>query len=166
MLADTPMNDLEGAACGALGAMGTCASPGAANRTYGPDSVPDDLLEFVRAQPVRDAANALRLSMGTIYRLAKGYWPADSRKIVQAWSEHKGRVGRIASSWFLRRIRAGGLVSHAGQQWTAPGLATRTGELLAMARAEDGTLLAQTLELPAQRLQLQQPETQGGKHGR
>ena len=150
------MNDLDRPASRANGAVSTCASPSGSDRSYGPDSMPADLLEFVRAQSVRDAANALRLSLGTVHRLVKGYWPADPRKILQAWTAHKGRAGRIASSWFLRRVRTGGMVSHAGQQWSAPGLATRTGQLLAVARADDGALLAQTLDLPAERLQLAQ----------
>lgn len=164
MPANTSMNDLDGGTARASGSIGTCASPAASNRSYGPNSVPADLAEFVRAQPVREAATALRLSPGTVHRLVQGYWPADPRKILQAWAAHKGRSGRIASSWFLRRVRAGGLVSHASQQWTAPGLATRCGELLAVARADDATLLAQTLELPAARLQLQ-PCASGGQHG-
>ena len=150
------MNDLDRAASAACGVVSTSASPKGSERSYGPESMPADLLEFVRAQSVRDAANALRLSLGTVHRLVKGYWPQDPRKIVQAWTAYKGRAGRLASSWFLRRVRAGGMVSHAGLQWTAPGLATRSGELLAVARAEDGALLAQTLELPAERLQLAQ----------
>lgn len=160
MLVHPPMNDLDGAPRVSMGMVSTSARPASENRSYGPQSAPSDFLEFVRALPVREAANALRLSPGTVHRLIQGYWPSDPRKIVQAWSAHKARVGRIASSWFLRRIRTGGWVSHAGKCWTAPGLATRTGELLAVARAEDGTLLAQTLELPAERLQLQQKESE------
>lgn len=150
------MNDLDRAASAACGVVSTSASPKGSERSYGPDSMPADLLEFVRGQSVRHAANALRLSLGTVHRLVQGYWPQDPRKIIEAWTAHKGRSGRIASSWFLRRVRAGGMVSHAGQQWTAPGLAIRSGELLAVARGDDGSLLAQTLELPAQRLQLSQ----------
>lgn len=155
MHANASMNDLEGGTGAALGSVSTSASPDASARSYGPNSMPVDLLEFVRAQSVRDAANALRLSVGTVYRLVEGYWPRDPRKIIQAWNAHKARAGRITSSWFLRRVRAGGVVSHAKQQWTAPGLATRTGELLAVARADAGALLAQTLELPAERMQLE-----------
>lgn len=161
MLVDAPMNDLDRAPRAAMGVASTSARPAPENRSYGPQSAPPDLLEFVRAQPVREAANALRLSPGTVYRLIQGYWPSDPRKVVQAWSAHKARAGRIASSWFLRRIRSGGWVSHAGKCWTAPGLATRTGELLAVARAEDGALLAQTLDLPAERLKLQSEAAHG-----
>ena len=148
------MNDLDSPARADRAMVSTCASAGVENRSYGPDSMPADLREFVQAQAVREAAKALRLSLGTTHRLVQGYWPADPRKIMQAWIAHKGRAGKLASSWFLRRVRSGGLVSHAGQQWTAPGLATRAGELLAVARADDGSLLAQTLDLPAERLAL------------
>ena len=154
MYANTSMNDLDTPAGCDRGAVSTSASPAAQNRFYGPQSIPVDLMDFICAQPVRDAAQALRLSPGTVYRLKQGYWPVDPRKIIQGWNAHKGRSGRIASSWFMRRVRTGGLVSHAGKQWTAPGLATRMGELLAVARSVDGSLLAQTLELPAVRLHL------------
>jgi len=113
------------------------------------------LLEFVRAQAVRDGAAALGLGRGTVHRLCLGYWPSDPRKIMQAWSAYKGRSGVVASSWFLRRVRPGGLVRHAGQDYTGQQLAARTGELLAVARAGGGNLLAQTLELPSERLPLQ-----------
>ena len=152
--AEVSMNDLDGVPCAQRRAVSTSVSPAAQNRAYGPHSMPTDLHDFIHAQPVRDTAEALRLSLGTVHRLMRGYWPEDSRKLVQAWSAYKGRAGRLASSWFLRRVRSGGMVSHAGQQWTAPGLATRTGELLAVARAADGALLAQTLELPSERLPL------------
>lgn len=154
MFVNVSMNDLDGPASADGSMVSTSDSPGSVNRCYGPDSMPADLQEFVRAQPVRDAAQALRLSLGTVHRLVQGYWPSDPRKIVQAWSAYKGRAGHLASSWFLRRVRSGGLISHAGQQWTAPGLAIRAGELLAVARADDGSLLAQTLGLPAERLAL------------
>lgn len=154
MSLNASMNDLDRAASSVCGVVSISASLKGSERSYGPDSMPADLLEFVRGQSVRNAAEALRLSLGTVHRLVQGYWPNDPRKIIEAWTAHKGRSGRIASSWFLRRVRTGGMVSHAGQQWTAPGLATRCGELLAVARADDGSLLAQTLELPACRLQL------------
>ena len=73
---------------------------------------------------------------------------------MQAWSRYKGRRGIVASSWFIRRVRPGGTVRHAGQDYTAPGLAARTGQMLAVARSSDEGLIAQTLELPAERIPL------------
>ena len=120
----------------------------------GPAFAPDGLLDFVRAQSVRDAAAALGLSRGTVHELRKGYWPADPRKIVQAWSAYQGRAGVVASSWFLRRVRPGGVVRHAMLDYTAHQLAARTGHKLAVTRSNDGSLLAQTLELPSARMPL------------
>lgn len=125
--------------------------------------MPPDLLNFVRAHSVRDAMAALGLAVGTVHRLRQGYWPSDPRKIVEAWSQYKAKRGMEVSSWFLRRVRAAGLVRHAGVDYTAPLLAARTGQLLAVARADDGGLLAQTLDMPAERLLLVPvAEMQGG----
>jgi hypothetical protein len=112
------------------------------------------LLAFVRSLPVSDAVRALGLAAGTISRLRHGYWPSDSRKIIKAWERYRAQRGVVASSWFMRRVRPGGVVCHAGRHYTALQLAARTGELLAVARAADGGLLAQTLNLPAERLLL------------
>ncbi|MDO5623797.1 MAG: hypothetical protein Q4G71_03820 [Pseudomonadota bacterium] len=113
------------------------------------------MLAFACDGSVREAANALRLSLGTIHQLRAGYWPDDARRILRAWADYKGRTGRISSSWFLRRVRAGGCVLHAGREWTGVGLARRVGELVAVARMPGGELLAQTLEIPAERLPLE-----------
>jgi len=119
----------------------------------GPDSAPPDLLAFVRVRPVREAAKCLNLSRGTVHNLQKGYWPADPRKILQGWDAYKGRSVARATSWFIRRVSADGL-RHGGKLYVAPQLAGRAGELLAVARAADGALLAQSLELPAERFTL------------
>ena len=80
---------------------------------------------------------------------------ADARKVAAAWATYRGRTGRVESSWFLRRVRAGGVVLHAGRRWSGVGLQQHVGELVAVARMPDGALLAQTLELPAERLPLE-----------
>lgn len=113
-------------------------------------------MEFVRGLPVREAADALRLSRGSVGRLRQGYWPDEPRKILQAWESYKASRGVVASGWFLRKVYAGGQVRHAGQFFTASGLAARTGQLLAVSRASNGGLLAQTLDLPAERISLSQ----------
>lgn len=135
-------------------AMGsTSASAGRKNAPAALQSAPADLLAFVQGQSNAEASRALGLARGTVHRLRHGYWPEDARYIEQAWSVYQARTGRIASNWFLRRVR-GESVTHAGQKWSAPGLALRSGQLLAVARGADGSLLAQTLELPAERLHL------------
>lgn len=134
---------------------GTHATPRGKNAPQALDRQPDDLAAFVTGTSLREVAAALKVSRTTAHRLQAGYWPADHRAIVRAWSAYKGRAGVVASSWFLRRVRPGGLVRHAGHDFSGPQLAARTGELLAVARAAGGDLLAQTLELPPARMLLQ-----------
>lgn len=136
------------------GQVGTDAAPRPQKRASGPISAPPDLLEFVGGLPEREAARVLGLSKGSVGRLRQGYWPDDPRKVLQAWERYKASRGVVASGWFLRRVYLGGLVRHAGQAYTATGLAARTGQLLAVSRATDGGLLAQTLDLPAERMSL------------
>lgn len=151
-----------GAARAASSLGGTCASPAFAKRPSGPPAAPPDLQAFVCSLPVSDVVRALGLAAGTISRLRHGYWPADSRKIIKAWDGYRASRGVVASSWFLRRVRPGGLVCHAGRHYTALQLCARTGQLLAVAREEAGGLVAQTLELPAMRLPLTPVEETGG----
>lgn len=138
---------------------GVCASPQPKNRADGPGFAPADLQHYLLAAPVVSVARELGLTRGTVYRLRDGYWPAEPGKILHAWSRYKAARG-VVQSWFLRRVRTGGLVIHAGQQFTAPGLAVRIGQMLALARAADGGLIAQTLELPAERFALTKLSTQ------
>lgn len=135
-----------------IGSTSACINP--VRGSYGPASAPSELLDFLRSQSVREAAETLGLARGTVHRLLNGYWPADNRKIVQAWSAYRGRTAVVGSSWFLRRVRTGGVVCHAGQEHTAPKLAARTGQLLAVARSRDGGLVAQTLDLHPERMPL------------
>ncbi len=147
------MNDLDRGSSAATGLVSTSASVCPKNSSAGLQSAPTELLDFLRGQSNAQACRALGIAHGTVHRLRNGYWPEDDRRILQAWNDYKARTGRISSNWFLRRVRDG-LISHAGQQWSAPGLSLRSGQLLAVARGTDGNLLAQTLELPAERLHL------------
>ncbi|WOI47706.1 hypothetical protein [Acidovorax sp. BLS4] len=107
------------------------------------------------ALSVAEASLVLGLGRGTVARLRHGYWPADPRKIERAWNRYKAQRGVLAS-WFLRRVYPGGIVRHAGRAWGGSPLVDRTGQLLAVARETGGGLVAQTLELPAERLPLAQ----------
>ena len=157
----TAVNKLDRATSAPNGAGGTHASPLSINRSSAPESAPADLMHFVCWSNAGDVARELGIGRGTVYRLAKGYWPADPSKILQAWGRYKASRSMLDSSWFLRRVRVGGVVRHAGADFTAPGLPARVGQMLAVARATDGSLLAQTLELPAERIALMQtPATQ------
>lgn len=149
-----PGNGLEGGTSPKRGVVSASAHPMASGCLYGPATAPADLLTFLRERSISEVTKSLGIANGTVHRLRHGYWPHDPRKILQAWSRYKGRHGIVESSWFLRRVRQGGLVRHAGQNYTAPRLAARTGQLLAVAREAGGTLVAQTLELPAERLAL------------
>lgn len=117
-------------------------------------SAPPDLQAFVQSKTVTEVARALGMSRRTAHRLREGYWPRDTRGILAYWEAFKGRSAQQQSGWFLRRVHAGGTVRHAGLEWTAPDLEIRTGQTLAVARAVGNALLAQTLDLPPQRLEL------------
>lgn len=158
MSLDAAMNDLDGDRRLESPPAGTCASAGGMKGSYGPRFAPPALLAFAQGQPARAAASALGLSVGTVHRLKQGYWPADSRWIMLAWEKYLARRSVVSSSWFLRRVRDGGLVRHAGAHYTSVQLSARTGQLLAVARNADGELIAQTLELPAERLSLRTVE--------
>jgi hypothetical protein len=99
-------------------------------------------------------ATALSMSRKTAWRLSKGEWPKDTRKVLAAWATYKGRSADRQSGWFLRRVQQGGTVLHAGRVWTAQTLALRTGQTLAVARCSAGELVAQTLDLPSVRMSL------------
>lgn len=152
---DAAGNDLDGGTSRAAGLGGIRASLEPSGRLYGPPAAPTDLLHFVQGVTIAQAMRELALARGTVWRLRHGYWPEDPRKIAHAWDRYKVRHGVVVSSWFLRRVYPGGVVRHAGRDYTALQLAARTGQMLAVAREAQGQLLAQTLELPAERLPLE-----------
>lgn len=133
-----------------------------AKRPSGPSSVPADLRAFVLAQRPAEAARLLGVARGTVYRLRDGYWPADSRALVTAWAEYRGRAAALSSRWFLRRVLPGGQVRHGGAAYAAHHLLPRVGQLVAVARETGGGLLAQSLELPVGRFPLELIEEKGG----
>ena len=144
----------HGARSAASGPGGTCATPAPSNAPEGPIFQPADLAGFLSEVSLREVALALKVSRTTAHRLKHGYWPSDARAILCAWDNYKGRNAQQVSGWFLRRVHPGGLVLHAGREWNAHRLAAHTGQTLAVARAADGGLLAQTLEMPTERLHL------------
>ncbi|QXL84103.1 hypothetical protein [Comamonas sp. NLF-1-9] len=99
-------------------------------------------------------AHVLGVSYRTARRIRDGYWPLDERSLLAAWDAYRGRLSPQQSGWFLRRVQAGGCIHHAGGVWSAPTLAGRDGQTLAVARVNASTLLAQTLELPSMRFVL------------
>lgn len=124
------------------------------NAPKGRKSPPPDLAGFLATRPVSEIADALQTSRGTAHRLAHGYWPQDDRKLGDAWARYTGRAAlRTGAGWFLRRVRDGA-VMHGGSAWRGAQLAAQEGELVALACAADGKLLAQTLELPPERFTL------------
>ncbi|MFC3305512.1 helix-turn-helix domain-containing protein [Ottowia pentelensis] len=110
----------------------------------------------MRGQSVSEAADALGLTRRTVYRLRDGYWPRNASNILSAWRACQGELADRASRWVMRRVYPGGMVLHARRWWTADGLAGRTDQSLALARTSEGQLLAQTLELPPERLLLRE----------
>jgi len=124
---------------------GALALPQAGKRSYGPESAPAELLAFLAARSVSEAADVLGLSRKQVHRVRAGYWPADPRKIITAWETHKSRGACLASNWFLRRVQVGALVHHGRHSYTGLRLQEHVGSLVALARTADGGLLAQTL---------------------
>lgn len=142
----------HGGVSGAAGGISACTDVKNAPETV--LSAPPDLLQFVASQTVSVVATALSMSRKTAWRLSKGEWPKDTRKVLAAWAAYKGRSADRQSGWFLRRVQQGGTVLHAGQVWSAQTLALRTGQTLAVARCSAGELVAQTLDLPSVRMLL------------
>lgn len=140
--------------CGRTPQGGTSAAKPAPRAPEGRVCAPPDLAAFLVASTTSEVARALQVSRGTAHRLTNGYWPADARALVAAWDAYRGRSASQRSDWFLRRVYPGGLVRHAGKQWSAPSLDQRIGQTLAVARADGEVLLAQTLEMPPRRLSL------------
>lgn len=130
------------------------ALPDAPQAVLSDRAAPQDLAAWLGGQPVAQIARRLGVSRGQAHRLKTGYWPADSRALLAAWDAYKGRTTAQQSGWFLRRVHDGGRVYHAGSMWSAPGLALRAGQTLAVARSAGDGLLAQTLELPSERFAL------------
>ena len=86
--------------------------PAARTCLNGPQSeaaAPPDLLAWLRAQSVADAAQALGLSRRTVYRLQGGYWPADARKVAAASDcgpfRHVRAAGRTSAAPGARSAR-------------------------------------------------------------
>lgn len=143
-------NDLPTGA-GALSGVSNVMTPASGfDAPEGLVAAPPDLLGFLDSVSIGEACQALGLSRRTAHRVRHGYWPADPRKIMQAWGEYKGRSVRRATSWFIRRVTDAGL-RHGGRLYQAPQLAGRVGELLAVARVTDAGLLAHAIELPFER---------------
>lgn len=124
------------------------------NASEGRFSGPPDLQAFLAAQPLREAARQLGLARGTVDRLRRGYWPANARRILRAWAEYKGRAPR-ASGWFIRVVRSDGTVTHGARLYGGPGLGSRVGERVAVARSHSGGLMVQTLDEPMERYALE-----------
>lgn len=145
--------DLERGRSRVDGVGNTFSCPAPSDGLYGPKSQPPELASFVRSHSSRAVAAALGVGQGTVTRLRGGYWPADPRKIVQAWNAYKGQTVKRSTSWFLRRVSADG-VRHGGKFYSSPYLAGREGELIAVARSAEGDFLAVSLELPTERFLL------------
>lgn len=154
MRVDAVLPDLPAGFSPDQGRGATTPAPKPSDASCGLQSAPADLLAFVRAHRVCEAARALGLSERTVTRLAAGYWPAKPRQVLRAWAGYTGRTAAPASRWFLRCVRAGGVVQHGARTYTGHDLHVRVGQLVAVARAAGGGLLAQTLDVPVMRLPL------------
>lgn len=154
--ANAPLDAFDRGARADRGAVAISGRPAPENGASGPKSAPADLLEFLAGGSVRDVADSLGLSRGTVHNLRNGYWPKDARKILTAWDDYKTRGAVRVKNWFLRRVYAGGVVVHARRMYTGRSLSWRVGQTVAMARMDTGGLIAQTLDVPHEHLILRE----------
>jgi len=121
--------------------------------------LPPDLRAFLRNRSVTEIAELLQLGKGTASRIKRGIYPhADPTSCSHA-GRPCGRLGTVpVGTWALRRVMADSAVHEAvlwgGALYSGAGLVGMRGRQIAVAPTADGGLLAQTLDLPPQRLPL------------
>lgn len=151
---DAPGDDLVAGCSHFSPAHGPTPARDQINACAVPTKPPEDLLAFLRAGSFRNLANEIGISRSQLHRLASGYWPPDPRQILAAWHAYKAQTSQPATSWFLRRVGPGGVVRHGRACYSSPRLVARAGELIAVARAVQGCLLAVALDPPDERFAL------------
>lgn len=164
MRADADWTRLDAACSADQGAVATTPAPRPSKGPKAAESSKADLLAFLRVHTPTEAAQVLGLSRATVYRLRDGYWPADPSAILEAWAAHRARTTALATSWFLRRVQPGGVLRLGRTFYGNRSLVARAGQLVAVARAASGDLLAQTLDLAPVRLPLVQSEIKEIEH--
>lgn len=120
--------------------------------------LPPDLRAFLRNRSVTEIAELLQLGKGTASRIKRGIYPHAPNKLLKRWEAVRAAGTVPVGTWALRRVMADAAVHEAvlwgGKLYSGAGLLGMRGRQIAVAPTADGGLLAQTLELPPQRLPL------------
>lgn len=152
---NTVCTDLHRGTRRAAGGGNTSGAAPRKNELQPPKYCPPDLLAFVRCKTLTESVAALGLDRAQINRLRKGYWPRDPRRTLAAWDGWRKASHSCVTNWLLRRVRSSGVVCWGSRCYGAAALAWREGQLVACARMEDGSLAAQSLDAPVERLVLE-----------
>lgn len=130
----------------------------AANRLVGLASLPPDLRAFLGNRSVSEIAEVLQLGKGTASRIKRGIYPHAPNKLLKRWEAVRAGGAVPVGIWAMRRVVADATVHNAvlygGALYSGAGLLGMRGRQIAVAPMADGGLLAQTLDLPPQRLPL------------
>ena len=120
--------------------------------------LPPDLRAFLRNRSVTEIADFLQLGKGTASRIKRGIYPHAPTKLLKRWAVVRAAGAVPVGTWALRRVMADASVHAAvlwgGMLYSGAGLLGMQGRQVAVAPTANGGLLAQTLDLPAERLPL------------
>lgn len=138
---------------------GNTSGAGAASKPLaGLSCLPPDLREFLRNRSVTEIAELLSLGKGTASRIRRGIYPHAPHRLIERWESVRAKGAVPVGAWSLRRVMADATVHEAvlwgGALYSGAGLVGLRGHQVAVVATADGGLLAQTLELPPQRLLL------------
>ena len=130
----------------------------ASNPLAGLPCLPPDLRAFLRNRSVTEIADALQLGKGTASRIKRGIYPHAPHKLLKRWESVQASGAVPVGAWALRRVLADAMVHAAllydGALYSGAGLQGMQGRQLAVTSTANGGLLAQTLDIPPERLQL------------
>lgn len=120
--------------------------------------LPPDLREFLRNRSVTEIAKLLNMGKGTASRIKRGIYPHAPHKLLKRWEAVRAAGTVPVGTWAIRRVMADATVHEVvlfdGVLYSGAGLFGMRGRQIAVAPTADGGLLAQTLDLPPQRLPL------------
>lgn len=144
----------------------TCGAGADSKPFAGLSCLPPDLRAFLRNRSVTEIAELLQLGKGTASRIKRGIYPHAPNKLLKRWEAVRATGSVPVGTWALRRVMADSAVHEAvlwgGALYSGAGLVGMRGRQIAVAPTADGGLLAQTLDLPPQRLPLTPVGETGG----
>ena len=136
----------------------TSMAGAAPNPLAGLPGLPPDLREFLRSRSVAEIAKLMQLGKGTASRIKRGIYPHAPTKLLKRWAVVRAAGAVPVGTWALRRVMADATAHEAvlwgGMLYSGAGLLGMRGRQIAVAPTADGSLLGQTLDLPAERLPL------------